>query len=92
MCMSCLYFITFSSVDFLYGFKPAEDEDIGTSFTHVFERVGMEEEVDVQMRVERQLALVREWGKFLQAHGSADGALPRTVSCRYRTYSLWRTS
>ena len=75
-----LHFVL-SPVD-LYGFKPLEDEDVSISFSHVFQRLGVsvDEDVDLQMRVERQVALVREWAKFLQAHGSADGALPNSVS------------
>ena len=92
--MAFVFLFLFRSVD-LFGFKPVEDEDVSTSFTHVFERpgVGGDEEVDVQVRVERQVALVREWGRFLQVHGSTDGAIPRSVSlwCQYectyvRTY------
>ena len=75
--------IPFSSVG-LYGFKPSEDDDMNISFTHNFERleVGGEDDMDAQTRQERQVTLVREWARFLQAHahGAADGGLLRAVS------------
>ena len=79
------FYFVLSRVD-LYGFKPLEDEDVSTSFSHVFQRLGVsaDENVDLQTRVERQVTLAREWGRFLQAHGSADGTLPNSVSARLK--------
>ena len=87
---SCFFYFVLSRVD-LYGFKPLEDEDVSTSFSHVFQRLGVsaDENVDLQTRVERQVTLAREWGRFLQAHGSADGALPNSVSARLCMYSTY---
>ena len=68
----------------MYGFKPSDDEDLNISFIHNFEQMGVigEEEMDPQLRVERQATLVREWGRFLQAHSHAvaDGGLLKAVS------------
>lgn len=87
--LSCLLF---SSVG-LYGFKPSEDEDLNTSFNHTFEQlaVGVEEEMDIETRRERQITLVREWGRFLQAHahGAAEGVLLRAVSTCFIAWALF---